>query len=567
MARELRRTPARASASGAGRDADNAPAGGPNAAAASGPPPRATRTPAAGVKRKPPWLAPAPSTKLPFGTPKAPPARSRLGLAEPPARVGAATPMPTPRAPSKGAMPTRARKAAAVAVHSAEVPHFELQENPSFWEENNVQVVVRVRPLSNAEKDMHGNTRCLKQDSAKSITWIGPPETRFTFDHIACETVDQEEIFRVASLPIVEKCMAGYNCCIFAYGQTGSGKTHTMLGETSDLDVSPSQNRGITPQTFVFLFERIRVEEERRRDEKVKYNCKCSFLEIYNEKITDLLDTSSINLELHEDTRKGFYVKNLTEHEVSCVGDVMQLLMLGAMNRTVSATNMNLGSSRSHSVFTCTVESTWEKNSMSNLQFARLHLVDLAGSERTKTSCAEGGQLKEAANINRSLSTLGLVVMRLVGLAQGKQVHVPYRDSRLTLLLKDSLGGNSKTMIIVNLSPSVCSDSETLSTLQFAQRARFIQNNAVINEDASGDVLALQHQIRLLKEELAVLKHQHVTRSLSFSADIFRGDVNDGSVDVKNDNVANNRSSLKDSQNPNKQASCLYYTSVYSHDL
>jgi kinesin family protein 15 len=340
-------------------------------------------------------------------------------------------------------------------VNTAEVPHFELREDPSFWMENNVQVVIRVRPLNNTERNLHNYNRCLKQESAQSITWIGQPESRFTFDHVACEAVNQEVLFRVAGLPMVENCMAGYNSCIFAYGQTGSGKTYTMLGEISELEVRPSQDRGMTPRIFEFLFARIRAEEESRRDEKLKYNCKCSFLEIYNEQITDLLDPSSTNLPLREDIRNGVYVENLTELEVGCVSDIIKLLMQGSANRKVAATNMNRESSRSHSVFTCIIESRWEKDSASNLRFARLNLVDLAGSERQRTSGAAGERLKEAANINKSLSTLGLVIMSLVDQAHGKQRHVPYRDSRLTFLLQDSLGGNSKTMIIANVSPSV----------------------------------------------------------------------------------------------------------------
>ncbi|KAK8458483.1 hypothetical protein SEVIR_3G388200v4 [Setaria viridis] len=588
--------------------------------AASRPPLLAIQPPASGLKRKPESPAPTPS-KLPFRTPEKAAARSRFGWVpprgeEPPPRAGAgATPysaMTTPRAhrgkaaaavpaaseggstqstptksvtkpaysigmsgsrpPMSGGGPrgagfgmgfsTAGRGAPlslgpATVVNSAEVPHFELREDPSFWMDNNVQVVIRVRPLNNNEKNLHSYNRCLKQESAQSITWIGQPETRFTFDHVACETVDQEVLFRIAGLPMVENCMAGYNSCVFAYGQTGSGKTYTMLGEISDLEVRPSPDRGMTPRIFEFLFARIRAEEESRRDEKLKYSCKCSFLEIYNEQITDLLDPSSTNLQLREDIRKEVYVENLTEFEVGCVSDIIKLLMQGSANRKVAATNMNRESSRSHSVFTCIIESRWEKDSASNLRFARLNLVDLAGSERQRTSGAEGERLKEAANINKSLSTLGLVIMNLVDLAHGKQRHVPYRDSRLTFLLQDSLGGNSKTMIIANVSPSVCSANETLSTLKFAQRARLIQNNAVVNEDASGDVLALQHQIRLLKEELAVLKRQHVTRSLSFSADIFGGDVNDDSVDDKNDDDTNNRSSFKHLQIPNKQLRSL----------
>ncbi|KAL0356784.1 UNVERIFIED_CONTAM: Kinesin-like protein KIN-12D [Sesamum calycinum] len=347
-------------------------------------------------------------------------------------------------------------------VNTVEVPYFELKEDPSFWMEHNVQVLIRIRPLNNMEKSSFGFSRCFKQESAQSITWIGQPETRFMFDHVACEAIDQETLFRMVGLPMVENCLSGYNSCMFAYGQTGSGKTYTMLGEIEELEVKPSPNRGMTPRIFEFLFARIRAEEESRRDEHLKYNCKCSFLEIYNEQITDLLDPSSTNL-----------------------------MVLPVSNR-------------------------WEKDSATNFRFARLNLVDLAGSERQKSSGAEGERLKEAANINKSLSTLGHVIMVLVDVAHGKPRHVPYRDSRLTFLLQDSLGGNSKTTIIANVSPSICSAAETLNTLKFAQRAKLIQNNAIINEDSSGDVTALKHQIQLLKEELSALKREKVSRSLSF---------------------------------------------------
>ncbi|KAM3377124.1 kinesin-like protein KIN-12D [Capsicum galapagoense] len=409
-------------------------------------------------------------------------------------------------------------------VDKVEVPHFDLKENPSFWLEHNVQVLIRVRPLNSTERSAQGYSRCLKQESAQCITWIGQPETRFTFDHVACETINQETLFRMVGLPMVENCLSGYNSSIFAYGQTGSGKTHTMLGEIEELEVRPSPNRGMTPRIFEFLFARIRAEEESRRDERLQYSCKCSFLEIYNEQITDLLDPSSTNLMLREDMTKGVYVENLSEFEVRTVGDILKLLTQGSLNRRVAATNMNRESSRSHSVFTCIIESRWEKNCTDNFRFSRLNLVDLAGSERQKASGAEGERLKEAASINKSLSTLGHVIMVLVDVANGRPRHVPYRDSKLTFLLQDSLGGNSKTMIISNVSPSICCAAETLNTLKFAQRAKLIQNNAVINEDSSADVTALKHEIRLLKEELSSLKRQNVSRALSFGQTTVSGD-------------------------------------------
>ncbi|KAK9003893.1 hypothetical protein V6N11_018788 [Hibiscus sabdariffa] len=392
---------------------------------------------------------------------------------------------------------------------SVEAPHFELIEDPSFWRDRNVQVLIRIRPLSATERVSQGYGRCLKQESAQTLLWLGHMETRFTFDHVACETISQEKLFRVVGLPMVENCLSGYNSCMFAYGQTGSGKTYTMMGDIYEVEGQLSEDCGLTPRIFEYLFSRIRMEEESRKEEKLRFSCKCSFLEIYNEQITDLLDPSSTNLQLREDLKKGVYVENLMEYNVRNVDDVLKLLLQGSSNRRMAATNMNSESSRSHSVFTCIIESHWEKDSMTHFRFARLNLVDLAGSERQKSSGAEGDRLKEAANINKSLSTLGLVIMSLVDMAHGKHRHVPYRDSRLTFLLQDSLGGNSKTTIIANVSPSVCAANETLSTLKFAQRAKLIQNNAKVNEDASGDVNALQRQIEQLKGQLSSLLKHH----------------------------------------------------------
>ncbi|KAG9131879.1 hypothetical protein Leryth_019134 [Lithospermum erythrorhizon] len=386
---------------------------------------------------------------------------------------------------------------------------FEFREDPSFWNDHNVQVIIRLRPLNSSELSVQGQGRCVRQDCSQSITWTGNPESRFTFDLVADEHVSQEMLFKVAGVPMVENCVGGYNSCMFAYGQTGSGKTHTMLGDIEEGTRRHSVNCGMTPRVFEYLFSRIQKEKEVRREEKIRFTCRCSFLEIYNEHILDLLDPSSSNLQIREDTKKGVYVENLTEVEVTSARDVIQQLVQGAANRKVAATNMNRASSRSHSVFTCVVESKWESQGVTHHRFSRLNLVDLAGSERQKSSGAEGERLKEATNINKSLSTLGLVIMNLVNMTNGKSLHVPYRDSKLTFLLQDSLGGNAKTIIIANISPSSCCSLETLSTLKFAQRAKFIKNNAIVNEDASGDVLAMRAQIENLKKEVGRLRSLH----------------------------------------------------------
>ncbi|KAI4334146.1 hypothetical protein L6164_018872 [Bauhinia variegata] len=383
---------------------------------------------------------------------------------------------------------------------------FEICEDPSFWKDHNVQVIIRIRPLSNTELSLQGYNKCIRQESPQAITWTGHPESRFTFDLVADENVSQEKLFKVAGLPMIENCMGGYNSCMFAYGQTGSGKTHTMLGDIEGGTRRHSVNCGMTPRVFEHLFSRIQKEKEARRDEKLKFTCKISFLEIYNEQILDLLDPSSTNLQIREDSKKGVYVENIKEVEVASARDVIQQLIQGSANRKVAATNMNRASSRSHSVFTCIIESKWESQGVTHHRFARLNLVDLAGSERQKSSGAEGERLKEATNINKSLSTLGLVIMNLVSISNGKSLHVPYRDSKLTFLLQDSLGGNSKTIIIANTSPSSCCSLETLSTLKFAQRAKFIKNNAIVNEDASGDVVTMRLQIQQLKKEVSRLR-------------------------------------------------------------
>ncbi|KAJ0789479.1 putative plus-end-directed kinesin ATPase [Helianthus annuus] len=423
---------------------------------------------------------------------------------------------------------------------AAEVPHFELVEDPSFWDDHNVQVLIRMRPLSNMEKMAQGYSRCLKQESLQTLVWLGHPEVKFTFDHIVSETISQERLFSVAGLPMIDNCMSGYNSCMFAYGQTGSGKTYTMMGEIGQRDGKFVDDCGMTPRLFEYLFTRIKSEEESRRDERLKYSCKCSFLEIYNEQITDLLEPSSTNLQLREGLKEGVYVENLTEYNVETVDEVIKLLLQGAANRKVAGTDMNGESSRSHSVFTCIVESRWEKDSVTHLRFGRLNLVDLAGSERQRSSGA-GERVKEASYINKSLSTLGLVIMSLVDVTHGKHRHVPYRDSRLTFLLQDSLGGNSKTTIIANVSPSMCAANETLSTLKFAQRAKLIQNNAKVNEDASGDVTALQRQIQMLKEQMFFLMKQQKISKPVFQGELCESEDSSGKYIYDEINVINDQ--------------------------
>ncbi|CAM6105350.1 unnamed protein product [Calypogeia fissa] len=373
--------------------------------------------------------------------------------------------------------------------------------------DSGVKVIIRMRPL-NEKEEQEEATKIVHKIASDAVT-LG--DQQFTYDAIAGEGASQQDVFEMVGSPMVENCLAGFNSSIFAYGQTGSGKTHTMMGLATDPDSSslPSDHRGLTPRVIERLFSRMQQEEELHIDKGLRYQCRCSFLEIYNEQITDLLDPTQRNLQIREDTKTGVYVDNLTEEYVSDVDDVTRLLLKGFTNRRTGATIMNNESSRSHSVFTCVIESRFKNlaEGGSSVRSSRMNLVDLAGSERQKQSGAAGERLKEAGNINKSLSQLGNVINILAEVAQtGRLRHIPYRDSRLTFLLQESLGGNAKLAMICAVSPASSCRSETLSTLRFAQRAKAVQNKAVVNEETSSDVGLLREQIRQLKDELMRMK-------------------------------------------------------------
>uniref|UniRef100_A0A3B4T4P6 Kinesin family member 15 n=1 Tax=Seriola dumerili TaxID=41447 RepID=A0A3B4T4P6_SERDU len=369
---------------------------------------------------------------------------------------------------------------------------------------NSIKVFVRVRPLTQGTglTTDGDQSLCLTVTSPNTIRLLSKPEPRtFTYDHVADMDTSQDSVFSSVAKNIVESCMNGYNGTIFAYGQTGSGKTFTMLGP-SELDNFTDELRGVIPRSFEYLFFLINREVERSPESK-SFLCKCSFIEIYNEQIYDLLDTASASLFLRENIKKGVFVEGAVEKFVNSAAEAYQVLSMGWRNRRVASTSMNRESSRSHAVFTMTLESKESINEVVNIRMSQLNLVDLAGSERQKDTHTEGSRLKEASSINRSLMCLGQVIMALVDVSNGKNRHICYRDSKLTFLLRDSLGGNAKTYIIANVHPGSKCFGETLSTLQFAQRAKLIKNKAVINEDTQGNVRQLQAEVKKLKEQLA----------------------------------------------------------------
>jgi len=344
-------------------------------------------------------------------------------------------------------------------------------------------------------------------DGENTILVDSKPPEQFTFDWVAGPEIEQEGIFEKVGKPIAEAALSGYNGSIFAYGQTGSGKTHTIQGGL-DNGRLVYEERGLMPRIFDYIFGQF--SNRKRTGAVTEYSCMCSFLEIYNEQITDLLNPEATRLQLREDHKKGVYVENLTEVEVEDAETVLKYLSIGSQHRHVCSTAMNEQSSRSHSVFTLYITST----TASTTKHSRLHMIDLAGSERQKGTQSSGTQLREASHINNTLTSLGKVIRRLVSLEKSvsdpsstTKPYVSYRESKLTFLLRDALGGNSMTSIIATVCPSSQYFGETLSTLKFAQRAKLIKNKAIINEDLPNQsVWELQQVIKKMETELATYK-------------------------------------------------------------
>jgi kinesin family protein 1 len=318
----------------------------------------------------------------------------------------------------------------------------------------------------------------------------------WSFDKKDSNFADQDNLFADLGVPLLENAFQGYNNCIFAYGQTGSGKSYSMMGYGAE--------PGVIPKICKTMFERISAVQA--ADKNLSCTVEVSYLEIYNERVRDLLNPSTKgNLKVREHPSLGPYVEDLAKLVVGSFAEIENLMDEGNKARTVAATNMNETSSRSHAVFTLILTQKRHdvETNMDTEKVSRISLVDLAGSERATSTGATGARLKEGAEINRSLSTLGRVIAALADLSSGKKKSasmVPYRDSVLTWLLKDSLGGNSLTAMIAAISPADINFEETLSTLRYADSAKRIKNHAVVNEDPNA------RMIRELKEELAQLR-------------------------------------------------------------
>ena len=393
--------------------------------------------------------------------------------------------------------------------------------------DENIKVLMRIRPPSRTElangsyrkavfvsEDGRGAylSNCGHQDASKT----------FSYDNVVDEETSQEKVFDLVGKPLADAFLNGYHCNLLAYGQTGAGKTYTMQGKdetdgdcgngekTSEGD-DDSSSRGLLPRVLEYVFsdlERKKVEHA-EKSLGYAYSAKVSHLEIYNEVIFDLLDqTEDKSITVREDTKKGVMVDGWSVESVANASEAYALFKKGCKSRHIGQTAANRESSKSHSVFILTQEQKFidADTGLEKRLKTSFYLVDLAGSERQKHSEAVGQTLKEACGINKSLSTLGNVIKSLVDINEGKERHIPYRDSKLTFLLKNSFGGMSKCSFVANVSPSLAALEETLSTLKLAQRAKTVKNTSKLCEETIGSTAALQTELTKVKAELLRLQ-------------------------------------------------------------
>ncbi|XP_072095438.1 kinesin-like protein KIF11 [Mobula birostris] len=379
----------------------------------------------------------------------------------------------------------------------------------------NIQVVVRCRPLSLSERKSNASNVVDCDPTRKEVAvrnfalGIEKSAKRYTFDMVFGPTAKQIDVYKSVVYPILDEVIMGYNCTIFAYGQTGTGKTFTMEGERSQSEQFTWEEdplAGIIPRTLHQIFERLAAQG-------AEFSVKVSLLEIYNEELFDLLSPSADvgeRLQMFDDPRnkRGVIIKGLEEISVHNKDEVYQILERGAAKRTTAATLMNAYSSRSHSVFSVTIhmkETTLDGEEL--VKIGKLNLVDLAGSENIGRSGAVDKRAREAGNINQSLLTLGRVITALVERAP----HIPYRESKLTRILQDSLGGRTKTSIIATISPASVNLEETMSTLDYAYRAKNILNKPEVNQKLTKRALIKEYteEIERLKRDLAAAREKN----------------------------------------------------------
>ncbi|KAI1849328.1 hypothetical protein JX265_012111 [Neoarthrinium moseri] len=356
---------------------------------------------------------------------------------------------------------------------------------------NTIKVVARFRPQNKVELGSGGQPIVSFDGDDTCSLNSAEASGSFTFDRVFGMDTKQADIFDYSIRSTVDDILNGYNGTVFAYGQTGAGKSYTMMGTSIEDDMG----KGVTPRIVEQIFSSIMSSPA-----NIEYTVRVSYMEIYMERIRDLLQPQNDNLPVHEEKNRGVYVKGLLELYVSSVQEVFEVMTRGGNARAVAATNMNQESSRSHSIFVITI--TQKNVETGSAKSGQLFLVDLAGSEKVGKTGASGQTLEEAKKINKSLSALGMVINALT---DGKSSHIPYRDSKLTRILQESLGGNSRTTLIINCSPSSYNDAETLSTLRFGMRAKSIKNKAKVNAELSPAEL----KAMLKKSQLSIANYEN----------------------------------------------------------
>ena len=391
----------------------------------------------------------------------------------------------------------------------------------------NIKVCLRIRPMSLQEKSRN-DTSCIEPVSNDQLILSHKNLRRsYTFNIVFAPESSQEDIFFNCSIDkLIDSALDGYSVTIFAYGQTGSGKTYTIMGRDDAINekiLSNNKFSGIMPKSIKYIWSTVGNRQQ-------KYYIKVSFLEIYNEQINDLLNPTNTNLQIRWDQKQGFFVEGLLVIECKKPQDIVEIILQGTKNRKKGSHDLNKDSSRSHTILTVYLISEYNSGGESYKKYGKISFVDLAGSERLKETNSKGGMLKETGNINKSLFVLGKVISSLTDKKNTNQ-HIPYRDSKLTMLLMDSIGGTAKTLMIACVSPSSVYSDETMSTLNYASRTMNIKNKPLVQMDSKERAAeGLREENELYVEENEFLKNEFM-KLLGMVPDINSGGLTNEDIE------------------------------------
>jgi kinesin family protein 12 len=394
------------------------------------------------------------------------------------------------------------------------------EDNKSKDKSENIKVCLRVRPLNKKEKEMN-KYECVSvvdKCELKFVNFNQKTSKHFVFDYVFGQESSQDDVFYICGLPnLIDSIFEGYSATVFAYGQTGSGKTHTILGKDECInlnDIISSDFAGLIPKSIKTIWNKI-ITKSKNSDSL--FYVKASFCEIYNEVINDLLAPHNKNLNIRLNVNQGFFIQGISILDCTTMEDLVEVILEGVKNRKTGSHNLNPDSSRSHSILTIYITSEDRKDGLK--KYGKLTFVDLAGSERLKDSQSTGIMVKETGSINKSLFVLGKVINSLSD-PQLINQYISYRDSKLTMLLSDSIGGSSKTLMIACISPSMEWSEETFSTLQYASKTKNIKNKPVLKiQDNEKEYFDAKRANELLKKENEILKSELIKLTGSYSDD------------------------------------------------